>query len=97
MDELVFTEGMGIETGYVSPLFVKEQETSTNTLAKPRVFVTDEKITMLEEILPLLEAVLESKEPLLIIAADITGEARARASLGLGVARARASLGLGVG
>jgi len=75
VDELVFTEGMGIETGYVSPLFVKEQETSTNTLAKPRVFVTDEKITMLEEILPLLEAVLESKEPLLIIAADITGEA----------------------
>ena len=84
MDELVFTEGMGIETGYVSPLFVKEQETSTNTLAKPRVFVTDEKITMLEEILPLLEAVLESKEPLLIIAADITGEARALGSLGLG-------------
>jgi chaperonin GroEL len=74
-DELVFTEGMGIETGYVSPLFVKEQETSTNTLAQPRVFVTDEKITMLEEILPLLEAVLETKEPLLIIAADITGEA----------------------
>jgi len=74
-DELVFTEGMEIETGYVSPLFVKEQETSTNTLAKPRIFVTDEKITMLEEILPLLEAVLESKEPLLIVAADITGEA----------------------
>ena len=39
--------------------------------------MTDEKITMLEEILPLLEAVLESKEPLLIIAADITGEVRA--------------------
>jgi len=74
-DELLFTEGMGIETGYVSPLFVKEQETSTNTLAQPRVFVTDEKITMLEEILPLLEAVLETKEPLLIVAADITGEA----------------------
>jgi chaperonin GroEL len=74
-DELVFTEGMGLEVGWVSPMMVKEQETLTNTLSNPRVFVTDEKLTMLEEILPVLEKCLETKEPLLIIAPDITGEA----------------------
>ena len=74
-DDLVFTEGMGLEVGFVSPMMVKEQETLTNTLSSPRVFVTDEKLTMLEEILPVLEKCLESKEPLLIIAPDITGEA----------------------
>ena len=74
-DDLVFTEGMELEVGFVSPMMVKEQETLTNTLSNPRVFVTDEKLTMLEEILPVLEKCLESKEPLLIIAPDITGEA----------------------
>jgi len=74
-DELVFTEGMEIETGFMNPMMVKEQETQTNTLATPRVLVTDEKITMLEEILPVLEEVLATKDPLLIVAPDITGEA----------------------
>lgn len=74
-DELQLTEGMEIEVGWITNLLVKEQEAQTTTLAKPRVFVTDEKITMIDELLPLLEKVLDTQEPLLIIAEDITGEA----------------------
>ena len=58
---------MEIEVGWVSNLMVKEQETQTTTLVKPRIFVTDEKITMIDEILPLLEKVLDTQESLLII------------------------------
>lgn len=74
-DELQMVEGMPIEVGWMNNLLIKEQETQTSTLDKPRVFVTDEKITMLEEILPLLEQVLAAKEPLLIICPEIAGEA----------------------
>jgi len=74
-DELQLTEGMEIEVGWITNLLVKEQEAQTTTLVSPRVFVTDEKITMIDEILPLLEKVLDTQEPLLIIAEDIAGEA----------------------
>merc|ERR1719263_756943 len=75
MDEIDFTEGMEIERGYISPYFVKNQETQTCELESPRVLVTDRKIGNMNDLVPLLEGLVQSKEPLLIIADDVTGEA----------------------
>lgn len=74
-DEIEFTEGMEIERGYISPYFVKNQETQTCELESPRVLVTDRKIGNMNDLVPLLEGLVQSKEPLLIIADDVTGEA----------------------
>uniref|UniRef100_A0A7S3X021 Uncharacterized protein n=1 Tax=Emiliania huxleyi TaxID=2903 RepID=A0A7S3X021_EMIHU len=74
-DEIDFTEGMEIDRGFVSPYFVKNQETQLCELENPRVLVTDRKIGNMQEIVPLLEGLVSSKEPLLIIAEDVTGEA----------------------
>jgi chaperonin GroEL len=74
-DEIEFTEGMEIERGFISPYFVKNQESQTAELEKPRILVTDRKIGNMNEIVPLLEGLVQSKEPLLIIADDVTGEA----------------------
>ena len=67
-DEIEFTEGMEIERGFISPYFVKNQESQTAELEKPRILVTDRKIGNMNEIVPLLEGLVQSKEPLLIIA-----------------------------
>ena len=74
-DEIEFTEGMEIERGYISPYFVKNQETQTCELESPRVLVTDRKIGNMNDLVPLLEGLVQSKEPLLIIADDVTVEA----------------------
>merc|ERR1719502_2385414 len=74
-DEIEFTEGMEIERGFVSPYFVKNQETQACELETPRVLVTDRKIGNMNELVPLLEELVKSKEPLLIIADDVTGQA----------------------
>merc|ERR1719498_1875035 len=66
---------MEIERGFISPYFVKNQESQTAELEKPRILVTDRKIGNMNEIVPLLEGLVQSKEPLLIIADDVTGEA----------------------
>jgi chaperonin GroEL len=75
MDEIDFTEGMEIERGFVSPYFVKNQEAQTCEMESPRVLITDRKISNMNELVPLLEGLVQSKEPLLIIADDVTGEA----------------------
>jgi chaperonin GroEL len=74
-DEIEFTEGMEIERGYISPYFVKNQETQTCELEAPRILVTDRKIGNMNDVVPLLEGLVQSKEPLLIIADDVSGEA----------------------
>lgn len=74
-DEVEFTEGLSIDRGYVSPYFVKDQERQLVELRKPRVLVTESKISAVHEILPLLEHIAKSKEPLFIVAEDIAGEA----------------------
>ena len=66
---------MEIEVGYLRQEFIKDVAQMTATLESPRVLVTDQKIVNLAEILTLLEGLVASKEPLLIIAEDITGEA----------------------
>jgi len=75
VDEIEFTEGLTIDRGYVSPYFVKDQERQLAELVNPRVLVTDAKIENVNEIVPLLEQLVKTKEPLLIVAEDVTGEA----------------------
>jgi chaperonin GroEL len=75
LDEIEFTEGLTIDRGYISPYFVKDQERQIAELVNPRILVTDAKIDDVNDIVPLLEKLVKSKEPLLIIAEDVTGEA----------------------
>jgi chaperonin GroEL len=74
-DEIEFTEGLTIDRGYLSPYFVKDQERQVCELVNPRILVTDAKIDNVNEIVPLLEQLVKSKEPVLIIAEDVTGDA----------------------
>jgi len=74
-DEVDFTEGMELDRGYISPYFVKDMERQVVEMTNPRVVVTDKKITSVQEMVPLLEMVVRSKEPILIVADDVTGEA----------------------
>jgi chaperonin GroEL len=74
-DEVEFTEGLSIDRGYVSPYFVKDAERQVCEMQSARVLVTDKKLTSVNEIIPLLEGFVKSKEPLFIVAEDITGEA----------------------
>jgi chaperonin GroEL len=74
-DEIEFTEGLTIDRGYISPYFVKDQERQICELVNPKVLVTDAKIDNVNDIVPLLEQLVKTKDPLLIIAEDVTGEA----------------------
>jgi chaperonin GroEL len=74
-DEIEFTEGLTIERGYISPYFVKDQERQIAELVNPKVLVTDAKIDDVNDLVPLLEQLVKTKDPLLIIAEDVTGEA----------------------
>mmetsp|Transcript_1432 Transcript_1432/g.2621 ORF Transcript_1432/g.2621 Transcript_1432/m.2621 type:complete len:594 (+) Transcript_1432:327-2108(+) len=74
-DEIEFTEGLTIDRGYVSPYLVKDQERQIAELISPRILVTDAKIDNVNEIVPLLEQLVKSKEPIFIVAEDVTGEA----------------------
>ncbi|CAN6487288.1 unnamed protein product [Victoria cruziana] len=70
-------EGMEIDRGYVSPQFVTNPEKSIVEFESARVLVTDQKISTIKEIIPLLEKTTQLRAPLLIIAEDVTGEALA--------------------
>lgn len=74
-DEVEFVYGMEVETGFINAAFVSEMESQRALLEKPRVLVTDIKVTLLAELLPILEAVVEARQPLLIIATDVVAEA----------------------
>ena len=74
-DEIEFTEGLTIDRGYISPYMVKDQERQIAELINPKILVTDAKIDNVNDVVPLLEQLVKSKDPLLIIAEDVTGEA----------------------
>jgi len=74
-DEIEFTEGLTIDRGYVSPYLVKDQERQIAELTGPRILVTDAKLDNVNEIVPILEQLVKTKEPVLIVAEDVTGEA----------------------
>ena len=73
--ELVVTEGMQFDKGYISPQFVTDAEAGEAVLEDAYILITTQKISAIEELLPLLEKVLKAGKPLLIIAEDVDGQA----------------------
>lgn len=75
LDEIEFTEGLSIDRGFLSPYFVKDNERQVCEMSTPRVLVTDKKISAVQDLVPILEQMVKTKEPLFIVAEDVTGEA----------------------
>ncbi|MEK0177971.1 chaperonin GroEL [Microcoleus anatoxicus] len=75
--ELEITEGMRFDKGYISPYFVTDTERMEAVLDNPFILLTDKKIGMVQDLVPVLEQVARSGSPLLIIAEDIEKEALA--------------------
>lgn len=75
--ELELTEGMRFDKGYISPYFVTDAERMEAVLDDPYVLLVNSKISSLKDLLPVLEKVMQSGKPLLIIAEDVEGEALA--------------------
>jgi chaperonin GroEL len=75
--DLEFTEGMQFDKGYISPYMVTDQERMEAVLEDPYILIANQKIGSVRDILPVLEAVIQSGKPLLIIAEDVEGEALA--------------------
>ena len=75
--ELELTEGMRFDKGYISPYFVTDAERMEAVLEDPYVLIADSKVSSLKDLLPVLEKVIQSGKPLLVIAEDVDGEALA--------------------
>jgi chaperonin GroEL len=75
--ELDVVEGMQFDRGYVSPYFITNAEKMTAELSEPYILIHEKKLSGLQPMLPLLEAVVQSGKPLLIVAEDVEGEALA--------------------
>ena len=73
--ELEVVEGMQFDRGYLSQYMVTDSEKMVADLENPYILITDKKISNIQEILPLLESILQTSRPLLIIADDVDGEA----------------------
>jgi chaperonin GroEL len=77
LTELDIVEGMQFDRGYMSPYFVTNAEKMTVELDQPYILIHEKKLSGLQVLLPLLEAVAQSSRPLLIVAEDVEGEALA--------------------
>ena len=75
--ELEVVEGMQFDRGYVSPSFITNAEKMVAELADPYILIHEKKLSSLQPILPLLESIVQSGKPLLIVAEDVEGEALA--------------------
>jgi len=75
--ELEVTEGMRFDKGYISPYFVTDTERMEAVLDEPHILLTDKKITLVQDLVPVLEQVARAGRPLVIIAEDIEKEALA--------------------
>jgi chaperonin GroEL len=75
--ELEVVEGMQFDRGYVSPYFITNAEKMIAELADPYILINEKKLSSLQPMLPLLESIVQSGKPLLIIAEDVEGEALA--------------------
>lgn len=75
--ELEVVEGMQFDRGYISPYMVTDADKMEAVLDEPYILITDKKISNIQEILPVLERVVQSGRPLLLIAEDVEGEALA--------------------
>jgi chaperonin GroEL len=75
--DLEFTEGMQFDKGYISPYMVTDQDRMEATLEDPFILIANSKIGSVRDVLPVLEAVIQSGKPILIIAEDVEGESLA--------------------
>ena len=75
--DLEFTEGMQFDKGYLSPYFVTDQERMEAVLDDPYILIANQKIGNVQDVLPILNQVMQSNRPLLIISEDVEGEALA--------------------
>ncbi len=75
--ELDFTEGMQFDKGYISPYFISDPDRQEAVLEDPYVLIVNSKISSVQDMLSILEKVMQSGKPLLIIAEDVEGEALA--------------------
>ena len=75
--DLEFTEGMQFDKGYISPYMVTDQDRMEAVLEDPYILIANSKIGSVRDILPVLEAVIQSGKPILIIAEDVEGESLA--------------------
>lgn len=73
--ELEVVEGMQFDRGYQSPYMVTDSDKMVAELEKPYILITDKKISSFQDILPLLEQVVQSNRPILIVADDVEGDA----------------------
>src|SRR5687767_13565804 len=75
--DLEFTEGMQFDKGYISPYMVTDQDRMEATLEDPYILIANQKIGSVRDILPVLEQVIQSGKPILVIAEDVEGESLA--------------------
>jgi chaperonin GroEL len=75
--DLEFTEGMQFDKGYISPYMVTDQDRMEAVLEDPYILIANQKIGSVRDLLPVLEQVIQSGKPLLIIAEDVEGESLA--------------------
>jgi chaperonin GroEL len=73
--ELEFTEGLQFDKGYISPYFITDQDRMEAVLEDAYVLLMGSKISSMQDFLPILEQVAQSKKPMLVIAEDVDGEA----------------------
>ena len=74
---LELTEGMRFDKGYISPYFVTDTERMESVLEDPYILIANQKISAVKDVLPILEKVMQSGKPLLILSEDVEGEALA--------------------
>jgi len=75
--ELEFTEGMQFDKGFLSPYFVTDPERQESVLDDPYLLIANQKVSAVHDLVPVLEKVMQSGKPLLLIAEDVEGEALA--------------------
>jgi chaperonin GroEL len=75
--ELELTEGMRFDKGYISPYFVTDPERMETVIEDPYILIANAKISAVKDVLPILEKVMQSGKPLVILAEDVEGEALA--------------------
>ena len=75
--ELEFTEGMQFDKGYISPYMITDQDRMEAVLEEPYILIANQKIGNVRDLLPVLEQVMQTGKPLLIVAEDVEGEALA--------------------
>jgi chaperonin GroEL len=75
--DLEFTEGMQFDKGYISPYMVTDQDRMEAVLEDPYILIANQKIGSVRDILPVLEQVIQSGKPILVIAEDVEGESLA--------------------